>query len=234
MRVALVTGAATGIGRAVADHLEADGWAVARNDLPSHQVDFPADVSRPDQVRAMVASVVTQLGSVSLLVNNAATISMGLIEEVPASEFWRIIDTNLFGAFLCAQTCAPAMRERGWGRIVSMTSEWGQIGWPRATAYSASKGGIISLTKALARELGPFGITANAIAPSVVETDGLIVDARDAGVSLDEMKRDYAEKIPLRRLGQPPEIASLVSFLASDAAETLTGQVIAPNGGTTC
>ena len=182
MKVALVTGAATGIGHAVADYLEAGGWAVARNDLPGHEVDFPADVSKPDQVRAMVASVAKQLDSVSLLVNNAATVSMGPIEEVPASEFWRIIDTNLFGAFLCAQACAPAMRNSGWGRIVSMTSEWGQIGWPRATAYSASKGGIISLTKALARELGPFGITANAIAPSVVETDGLIVDAQDAGL----------------------------------------------------
>ncbi len=234
MKVALVTGAATGIGRAIAERLEADGWAVARNDLPGTDVGFPADVSSPEQVRFMATRVEEQLGPVSLLVNNAATISMGLIEDVPEPEFWRIIDTNLYGSFLCAQACAPGMREHGWGRIVSMTSEWGQIGWPRATAYSASKAGIISLTKALARELGPYGITANAIAPSVVDTDGLIVDAQDAGVSLEEIKRRYAEQIPLGRLGEPREIAALVSFLASDAAETLTGQVLAPNGGTTC
>lgn len=234
MRVALVTGAATGIGQAIAEHLEGEGWAVARNDLPDSAVDFPADVSSPEQVQTMVSRIQHQLGPVSLLVNNAATISMGRIEDVPEPEFWRIIDTNLYGAFRCAQACAPGMRDSGWGRIVSMTSEWGQIGWPRATTYSASKAGIISLTKALARELGPHGITANAIAPSVVDTDGLIVDARDAGVSLDEMKRRYAEQIPLGRLAEPREIAALVSFVASDAAETLTGQVLAPNGGTTC
>lgn len=234
MKVALVTGAATGIGRAIADVLEADGWAVARNDLPGKAVDFPADVSKPEQVRAMVDRVEDRLGWVSLLVNNAATISMGPIEDVAEPEFWRIIATNLYGPFLCAQACVPQMRQHHWGRIVSMSSEWGQIGWSRATAYSASKAGIISLTKALARELGPYGITANAIAPSVVDTDGLIVDAEDAGLTLDEMKRRYAEQIPLRRLGQPREIAALVSFLASDAAETLTGQVLAPNGGTTC
>lgn len=234
MRVALVTGAATGIGRAIADRLEADGWAVARNDLPGSDVACPADVSSRDQVRSMVASIEDRLGWVSLLVNNAATISMGPIEDVSEDEFWRILDTNLYGPFLCAQACAPSMRAHRWGRIVSMSSEWGQIGWPRATAYSASKAGIISLTKALARELGPDGITANAIAPSVVDTAGLIVDARDAGVTLDEIKRRYAEVIPLRRLGLPAEIAALVSFLASDAAATLTGQVLAPNGGTTC
>ena len=234
MRVALVTGAATGIGRAIAERLETDGWTVARNDLPGTNVRFPTDVSSPEQVRSMVSSIEEQLGPVALLVNNAATISLGSIEEVPEPEFWRIINTNLYGSFLCAQRCAPRMREKSWGRIISMASEWGQIGWPRATAYSASKAGIISLTKALARELGPYGITANAIAPSVVDTDGLIADAQDAGVSLEEMKRQYAGHIPLGRLGQPREIAALVSFLATDAAETLTGQVLAPNGGTTC
>lgn len=234
MRTALVTGAATGIGRAVADYLGDSGWRVARNGLPNQPVDYPADVSKPDQVSAMMARIEKQLGPVSLLVNNAATISMGPIEQVSPAEFWRTIDTNLSGTFYCTRACVPAMREDGWGRIISITSEWGQIGWPRATAYSASKGGIISFTKAIARELGPFGITANAIAPSVIETDGLIVDAQDAGVALEEIKSRYAERIPLRRLGQPREVAALVAFLASDTAETLTGQVIAPNGGTTC
>lgn len=233
MRVALVTGAATGIGQAIADRLEADGWAVARNDLPGRDVRFPADVSDRGAVFAMTRDIERQLGPVDLVVNNAATITMGLIEDVPEAEFWRMLDTNLYGSFLCAQASIPGMRARGWGRIVSMSSEWGQIGWPRATAYSASKAGIISLTKALARELGPSGITANAIAPSVVDTPGLIVDAHDAGVSLEEIKRRYTEHIPLRRLGEPREIAALVAFLASDAAATLTGQVLAPNGGTT-
>jgi len=209
---------------------------VARNDLPDVKVDgysAPADVADPEQVHAMVARVEDDLGPIKLLVNNAATVVLGSIGDVSEQDFWRMIDVNLSGAFHCAQACAPAMQQRGFGRIVSMSSEWGQIGWPDATGYAASKAGIISLTKALARALGPSGITANAIAPSVVDTPALRIDAAHVGISLDEMRRRYAEQIPLGRIAQPAEIASLVAFLASEAAGTITGQVICPNGGTT-
>jgi NAD(P)-dependent dehydrogenase (short-subunit alcohol dehydrogenase family) len=236
MRVALVTGAATGIGLATADLLEERGWRVARNHLPGQEVrghGFAADVSDPAAVNAMVERIAAELGAVSLLVSNAAAMVMGAIERVPDTDFWRVVDTNLGGYFNCARACAPAMAGAGWGRIVAISSEWGQTGWPRATAYSASKAGMISMTKALARQLGPSGITANAIAPGVIDTPQLEVDANDAGVTLDEIKRRYASAAPLGRIGDPREVAMAVAFLASDGAGSLTGQVLAPNGGTT-
>jgi 2-hydroxycyclohexanecarboxyl-CoA dehydrogenase len=236
MSVALVTGAAGGIGRATPDQLEQRGWTVARNDLPGVAVTghaAPADVSQPLAVNAMVQRVSDELGPVSLLVANAARMVMGPVEQVPESEFWRVVDTNLGGYFACARACAPAMAQAGWGRIVALSSEWGQVGWSRATAYSASKAGVISLTKALARQLGPGGITVNAIAPGAIDTPQLEVDAADLGRSLDETKRLYASATPLGRVGRPEEVAATVVFLASEQAGSLTGQVLAPNGGTT-
>jgi NAD(P)-dependent dehydrogenase (short-subunit alcohol dehydrogenase family) len=236
VRVALVTGAAGGIGRATADLLEGRGWRVARNDLPGRGVGghaAPADVADPDAVNAMVTRVSSELGPVSLLVANAAHMVMGRIEELPEPEFWRVVDTNLGGYFNCVRACAPAMVSARWGRIVAISSEWGQIGWPRATAYSASKAGMISLTKALARELGPGGVTANAIAPGAVDTPQLGVDAADLDLPLEEVKRLYASRTPLARIGRPEEVAATVAFLASERAGSLTGQVLSPNGGTT-
>ena len=120
------------------------------------------------------------------------------------------------------------MAQAGWGRIVALSSEWGQVGWSRATAYSASKAGVISLTKALARQLGPGGITVNAIAPGAIDTPQLEVDAADLGRSLDETKRLYASATPLGRVGRPEEVAATVVFLASEQAGSLTGQVSRP------
>jgi 2-hydroxycyclohexanecarboxyl-CoA dehydrogenase len=236
MRVALVTGAAGGIGRATTDLLEQRGWRVVRNDLPGVTVTghaAPADVSDPLAVNDMVQRVSDELGPVSLLVANAAHMVMGPIEQVPESEFWRVVGINLGGYFACARACAPAMAQAGWGRIVALSSEWGQIGWPRATAYAASKAGVISLTKALARQLGPSGITVNAVAPGAIDTPQLEVDAGDLGRSLDATRRLYASATPLRRIGRPEEVAATVAFLASEQAGSLTGQVLAPNGGTT-
>jgi NAD(P)-dependent dehydrogenase (short-subunit alcohol dehydrogenase family) len=235
-RVALVTGAAGGIGRATADELERRGYRVARNHLPGQVVEghsAPADVSDPGQVEAMVAGVAERLGPVEVLVANAADMVMGAIDEVEETAFWRVIHTNLTGAFSCVRACLPHMRSRGFGRIVHVTSEWGQTGWPRATAYSASKAGLISLTKALARELGPLGITVNAVAPGVIDTPQLEVDARDAGVPLEQMKERYAAQVPLGRIGGPAEVASAIAHLIGEGAATITGQVLAVNGGTT-
>lgn len=236
MRVALVTGAAGGIGRATADLLEQRGWTVARNDLPGVTVAghaAPADVSEPLAVNEMVRRIASELGPVSLLVANAAHMVMDSIERLPESEFWRVVDVNLGGYFACARACAPAMAQAGWGRIVAISSEWGQVGWPRATAYSASKAGVISLTKALARELGASGITVNAIAPGAIDTSQLEVDAHDLGFSLDETRQLYASATPLGRIGRPEEVAATVAYIASAEAGSLTGQVLAPNGGTT-
>src|SRR5262249_50352010 len=148
------------------------------------------------------------LGPVEVLVANAAQMVMGPIDEVPPDDFWRIVDVNLAGVFHCARACAPAMAEAGGGRIVAVSSEWGQIGWPRATADCASKAGVISLVKALARQLGPHGITVNAVAPGAIDTPQLAVDAADARESVDEVRRRYAAEAPLGRLGTPRDVAS--------------------------
>lgn len=235
-RVALVTGAATGIGLATADELERRGYTVARNHLPGQRVDghaAPADVSDPAQVAAMVSDVAARLGPVEVLVANAAAMVMGAVDDVPESAFWRVVHTNLSGAFWCIRACLPHMLASRFGRIVSVSSEWGQTGWPRASAYSASKAGLISLTRALARELGPAGITVNAVAPGVIDTPQLEVDAEDAGMPLERMKAQYAEAVPLGRIGGPADVAAAVAHLISDGAATITGQVLAVNGGTT-
>ena len=229
-----MTGAATGIGRATADVLEARGFAVARNHLPGQAVSgysAEADVSDSAAVDRMVQNVTRDLGPVSVLVANAAYMVMGGIDEIGAGEFWRVVNTNLTGTFACMRACAPAMTEAGWGRIVNVTSDWGRTGWPRATAYSASKAGIISLTRAAALELGPHGVTVNAVAPGIIDTPQLQVDADDAGLSMAEMHERYARAVPMGRVGRPAEVAEVIAHLCSDAAGTITGQIVSVNGG---
>jgi NAD(P)-dependent dehydrogenase (short-subunit alcohol dehydrogenase family) len=232
--VALVTGAATGIGAATADLLEERGYAVARNHLPGQRVtgySAEADVSDPAAVGRMVQGVTRDLGPVDVLVNNAAYMVMGEIGQVGAGEFWRVVNTNLTGTFACIRACAPAMAEQRFGRIVNVASDWGRTGWPRATAYAASKAGIISLTKATALELGPHGITVNAVTPGIVDTPQLQVDADDAGVPVEQILETYAAEVPLGRVAQPRDIAEVIAHLASDVAATITGQIIPVNGG---
>jgi NAD(P)-dependent dehydrogenase (short-subunit alcohol dehydrogenase family) len=234
MRVALVTGAATGIGAATADLLERNGLAVARNHLPGQAVpgySAPADVSDARDVAGMVERVRGELGPVAVLVCNAAHMVMGAIDEVGPEAFWQVLDTNLTGSFNCIRACAPGMSSAGWGRIVTIASGWGVSGYPRASAYSASKAGVISLTRAVARELGPHGVTANAVAPGVVDTPQLEVDAADAGVSLELIRARYGEQVPLGRVGRPDEIAAVVAHLCGEAAGTITGQVVGVGGG---
>lgn len=234
MRVALVTGAATGIGAATADLLERNGLAVARNHLPGQAVpgySAPADVSDARDVAGMVERVRGELGPVAVLVCNAAYMVMGAIDEVGPEAFWRVLDTNLTGSFNCIRACAPGMSSAGWGRIVTIASGWGVSGYPRASAYSASKAGLISLTRAVARELGPDGVTANAVAPGVVDTPQLEVDAADAGVSLELIRARYGEQVPLGRVGRPDEVAAVVAHLCGEAAGTITGQVVGVGGG---
>jgi NAD(P)-dependent dehydrogenase (short-subunit alcohol dehydrogenase family) len=241
--VALVTGAAQGIGRATALRLAADGAIVAVNDRePSRALEevaaccgvaAAADVSDPAAVAGMVASVEERLGPVGVLVSNAAYMAMGSFTEQDEAAWWRQVDTNLSGTFYLVREVLPGMRRLGRGRIVLVSSEWGVVGWPNATAYSASKAGLISLGKTLGRELAPENIITNVVAPGVTDTPQLEVDACDAGVALEEIRTRYAAETPLGRIGRPDEVAATVAFLTREGSAALVGQVVQPNGGTT-
>ena len=243
--VALVTGAAGGIGQAVVRRLAAEGARVAAADLAGTAAELTAlaeetggiavtaDLTDPDQVRAMVAEVEGDLGPVGLLVCNAAYMTMAPLLEHSEADWWRVVDTNLSGTFHLVQAVLPEMRALGRGRVVVIASEWGVTGWPNATAYAASKAGLIALTKTLGRELGPAGILVNAVAPGVTDTPQLRVDADDAGIDLATMHARYAAGIPLGRIGRPEEIASAVALLADPEVGAFVGQTIQINGGST-
>ena len=240
--VALVTGAAQGIGRAIAARLAADGARVAANDIgPRPELDAlvaelgaiaaPADVSDREQVRRMVDAVERAAGPIDVLVANAAYMTMGPLLEHPAEDWWKVVDTNLTGTFHLIQAVLPGMRRLGRGRIVVVSSYWGVVGWRNATAYAASKAGLIALVKTLGRELAPEGILVNAVAPGITDTPQLQVDAADAGITLDEMRRVYAENVPLRRIGRPEDIAAVVALLVDPELGAMVGQTVQVNGG---
>jgi 2-hydroxycyclohexanecarboxyl-CoA dehydrogenase len=243
-KTALVSGAGQGLGRAIALRLASEGARVAVNDrLPSEKVDdvvrqtggIPAiaDVSDPDAVNRMVAQVEEHLGAIDVLAANHAYMTMAPFVEHDPDDWWRNVDVNLSGTFFLIRAVLPGMRKRGAGRIAIIASEFGVVGWANASAYAASKAGLISMTKTLGRELGPDNILVNAIAPGIMDTPQLDVDAGDAGVSPEEIRRRYAADSPIGRIGRPEEIAALVAFLASDGAGALVGQILQPNGGTT-
>lgn len=243
-RVALVSGAGQGLGRAIATRLAAEGARVAVNDRqPSAQLDqvveetggiaAVADVSDPDAVNRMVGEVQQALGPIEVLVANHAYMSMLPFVDHDPGDWWHNVDVNLSGTFFLVRAVLPGMRKLGAGRIVIIASEFGVVGWANASAYSASKAGLISLTKTLGRELGPENILVNAIAPGIMDTPQLDVDAEDAGVSPEEIRRRYAADSPIGRIGRPEEIAALATFLSTDAAGAFVGQILQPNGGTT-
>ncbi|HVD58953.1 MAG TPA: SDR family oxidoreductase [Thermoleophilaceae bacterium] len=243
-QLALVSGAAQGLGRAIATRLAAEGAQLAVNDRrPSPELDrlaaetagvtAVADVSDPDAVDGMVAEVERAHGPIEVLVANHAYMSMGPFVEHDPEDWWRNVDVNLSGTFFLLRAVLPGMRKNGGGRIVIIASEFGVVGWANATAYAASKTGLISLTKTLGRELGPENILVNAIAPGIMDTPQLDVDALDAGVSPEEIRRRYAADSPMGRIGRPEEVAALAAFLSSDGAGAFVGQILQPNGGTT-
>jgi 2-hydroxycyclohexanecarboxyl-CoA dehydrogenase len=241
-RVALVTGGAQGVGAAVATRLAGEGVRVAVNDLHDtaklravcEQIDGTpavADMSDQSAVQAMVESVEASLGGVDVLVCNAALETMGEFRGQASADFWQQIEVNLSGAFSCIRAVVPHMRRQGRGKIVVISSVAGVNGWARAVGYSASKAGLIGLTKSLARELLGDGIFVNAIAPGAIDSPQIEVDAADAGVTLDELRARYQEFTPLGRIATSEEIAGLVSFLAGDESDAFVGQILQPNGG---
>ncbi|MDQ2754960.1 MAG: SDR family oxidoreductase [Actinomycetota bacterium] len=232
------------MGAAHARRLAEDGAVVAVNDRSASSalsdlaqeiggIAVPADVSDPDQVERMVAQVADRIGDVGVLVANHAHMTMAPLLSADLDDWWSVIDVNLGGTFWLVQAVLPGMRRRGFGRVIVVSSEWGVTGWPGASAYSASKAGLVALVKTLGRELAPEGIIVNGVAPGVTDTPQLQVDAADAGISLEQMHALYAKQIPLGRIGRPDELAAVVALLADPSASAMVGQVLQANGGST-
>jgi NAD(P)-dependent dehydrogenase (short-subunit alcohol dehydrogenase family) len=242
-RVAFVSGAGQGIGRAIAERLAAEGATVCVNDIDERRARAvadaiggfaaPFDVSSSEAVGGGLATCARELGPIELLVANHAYMTMGPFLEQDDNELVRHLEVNLLGTAWLIRACAPAMAARGFGRIVAIASEWGQIGWPEATEYAASKGGIIALVKSVARQYAAAGVAVNAVGPGVTDTPQLDVDAGAAGLTHEEMVAVYARDIPLGRVGRPADVAATVAFLLSKPAIAFVGQVLGPNGGST-
>jgi 3-oxoacyl-[acyl-carrier protein] reductase len=244
-RVAVVTGGARGIGAAVAVRLAADGLAVAVLDLDEaacaatvakisdaggRAIAVGADVSVTPAVAAAVERIVTELGPPGVLVNNAGVIRDNLLFKLTDDDWETVMAVHLRGAFLMSRACQAHMVEQRWGRIVNLSST-SALGNRGQANYSAAKAGLQGLAKTLAIELGPFGITANAVAPGFIETEMTAATAARVGVDFDTFKKMAAEQIPVRRVGQPEDIAHTVSFLVSEGAGYVSGQVIYVAGG---
>jgi NAD(P)-dependent dehydrogenase (short-subunit alcohol dehydrogenase family) len=242
-RVAFVSGAGQGMGAATARRLASEGALVCVNDLNPPTAEkvadeigglcVPFDVSDPDAVRAQIVRCVRERGPIDLLVANHAYMTMAPFLEHAEEDFRRHFEVNLLGTAHLIAACAPAMLDRGYGRIVTIASEWGIIGWPNATAYTATKGAIIALVKSLADGYAARGVSINAVAPGVTDTPQLDVDAVDAGLTHEEMVETYGRDVPLGRICRASDIAATVAFLLSEAAIAFVGQVIGPNGGST-
>jgi 3-oxoacyl-[acyl-carrier protein] reductase len=184
-----------------------------------------ADVSDPKEATQFIEESERFFGRIDVLVNNAGILRSTPTHEVTQEEWDEVISVNLGGTWYCLRAALPGMVERRSGRIINVSSELGLIGYPTYAAYCASKGGIIALTKAVAKEVAPHGILVNSVAPGPVETDMLIRDTI-------EYNEETREQIPLRRFGKPDEIAAVIEFLAGDGGSFMVGQVVSPNGGT--
>ena len=238
-RVALVTGASQGIGRACALKLAASGATVAvsaRNqeklvELVNQIVAaggkaaaFPLDVGDEEQIKTAFKAVLGQFGKIDILLNNAGITRDQLVMRMKRADWDSVLDTNLTSAYVCIQQAIGSMLKQRWGRIINITSVFGQTGQAGQANYAASKAGLIGMTMAIAREVASRNITCNAVAPGFIET------AMTSGLS-QELKESALKMIPLGRVGAPEDVASAVAFLASEEASYITGHVLNVNGG---
>ena len=231
----LITGGSRGIGEAAVRRFAASGWdtafcwkesascaqAVARE---TGALEIQADVADPKAVQRMIEQVEQTFGHIDVLINNAGCGQFGLLHQVTDEAWDRLLAVNLSGPFYAIRAVLPGMIRRHSGCIINLSSIWGMCGASCEAAYSAAKAGVIGLTKALAKEVGPSGIRVNCVAPGLVDTD---MNAR----LTDSERRAMTEETPLLRMGRAEEIAGLLLYLAGDQASFLTGQVISPNGG---
>ena len=247
-RVAIVTGAARGIGAATARRLAADGMAVAVLDLDAaactdtvdaitdtggRAMAVGADVSKADQVEAAVGKVAAELGPPAVLINNAGIIRDNLLFKMTEDDWDMVLGVHLRGAFLMSRAAQKHMVEQRYGRIVNLSSS-SALGNRGQVNYSAAKAGMQGFTKTLAIELGPFGVTANAVAPGFIATDMTAATAARIGMSFEDFQAAAATQIPVRRVGQVEDVAYVISILCSEGAGFVSGQVIYVAGGPLC
>lgn len=245
-RTAVVTGGGGGIGAATARRLAGEGAAVAVLDQNGDAAEATAqslrssgaralgvacDVTDAEQVDASMEQVVKELGSLDVLVNNAGLTRDQLLFKMSESDWDVVIDVSLKGSFLCTKAAQRYMVEKRYGRIVNLSST-SALGNRGQANYAAAKAGLQGLTRTLAIELGPFGITVNAVAPGYIATGMTAATAERLGMKAEEHQRLVAEATPLRRVGQPEDVASVIAFLTSDDASYVSGQVIYISGGT--
>ncbi len=238
-RVALVTGASQGIGHACALALAQEGATVAAAARNQERLDqlvsqitaaggkaaaFVMDVADEEQVKSGIKSALAQFGKIDILVNNAGITRDQLVMRMKRADWDAVLNTNLTSAYLCIQQVIGSMLKQRWGRIINITSVFGQMGQAGQANYAASKAGLIGLTLAMAREVASRNITCNAVAPGFIDT------SMTAALS-EEFKQSAVKNIPLGRVGSPEDVASAVRFLASDEASYITGHVLNVNGG---
>jgi len=231
-----VTGGASGIGAAISRRLAAEGADVTIADLNAEGAAAVAAEISGESVELDVADaaaageVIGGLGVLDILVNNAGTDDFAFFTDITPERWRRLLAINLEGVFTCTHAALPAMQEAGYGRIVSIASEAGRVGSKGSAVYSAAKGGVIAFTKAIARENGRYGVTANAIAPGPIETP-LLMQALGFGEMGEKIVETMKGATQLRRLGQPEEVAAAVAFLASEDASYVTGETLGVSGG---
>ena len=240
MKTAVITGASGGIGSAIAAKLASDGYNTILNYNKSQSkaeklcehlvsqgfnaVTFKADVSQSEEADALIAFAAKEFGSADILVNNAGIAQQKLFTDITDEDYDRMFNSNVRSVFNCCRAALPYMIHNKWGRIVNISSMWGVCGASCEVHYSASKAAVIGLTKALAREVSPSGITVNCIAPGLIDTP--------MNAALDkETIKSLCEETPAGRIGTPDDIASAVSFFVSDGASFTTGQVLSVDGG---
>jgi NAD(P)-dependent dehydrogenase (short-subunit alcohol dehydrogenase family) len=245
-KIAIVTGGGSGIGKATALLFAREGACVvaasnrpadhpaveeAARSLPGALVTAEADVSREEDAARLVALTAERFGGLDILVNNAGIVSFGTVTETSLEEFERLVDVNLKGAFLCSKYAVPELLKRGGGAIVNVSSINGIRGNHRLAAYAATKGGVVSLTHAMALDYAPHNIRVNCVCPATIEDTGQAALAWELASDKEAWRRYLLEKHPLGRLGRSEEVASAILFLASDEASFITGVTLPVDGG---